>query len=1084
MSKRNLLPISFALIVLLFLFAAKPVKAQVDFTWTGNCVNNPTLFTPIVNAGSIASSQWDFGDGYTSAAQNTMHQYNATGTYIVTLTVIDTSSVTSSVSHSVTIVPLPLAHFEVPANKCEDTPVPFNDLSSTSTGYIVRWTWQFGDGTMLVVNHPSNPDVYHTYAVSGTYNATLTVKTSDSCENTETQVIEIDFAPLAFFAFSTPNCINNIPVQFTDLSSVYSGYVLNWIWDFGDGSQNDTIVFPNNPDVTHQFPAPGTYNVTLTVINSVSCSNSISVPVTVYPAPVANFLYNSPVFEDQNVQFTDASSPNGSLMIVAWSWNFGDPASGQNNTSNLASPQHLYANPGTYTVSQLVTNTNGCVDTIMQTLVINATTSIDFTWIGQCVNSPTQFTPVLNGATITQYNWDFGDGNTSTGSNPAHTYSNYGAYTVTLTVTDNNGAISTVAHTVMINPSPLANFTSIQNCLGLPVLFSDLSQAGSGSIVQWNWNFGDPASGVSNTSLIQNPQHQYTAAGTYQVILSVTSSLGCTDTIVKTVVVHALPPVDFNVSDNCVNALVSFTPNASVMNIGAIAGWLWDFGDGTTSSLESPIHVYLTAGTYNVTLSVTDTISCSNSASKVLSIHALPVASFNYTFPACTQSTISFTDLSQTNGNSAIVSWLWNFGDTASGAANTSTLQNPVHVFSIPGTYLVTLTVSNNTGCSSSITLSVDVHQTPTADFSFTTPVLNEPVFFSDLSLPASGTIVAWSWDFGDGNTSALQNPVHVYSLPGTYTVGLNITNVSGCGSYADSLLVVEPGAGSVTLTGRVIAGNDTLNNAAVHLIQLDGAGQPVSLLTTTPGTNNEFVFDNIPEGNYYLHATPQYNGPLASAYLPTFYLNSLYWQSATLITLGQPQNPYHIHLVSYQIINGGTFIINGQIVNAGKSVNPADQEVLLLDNQSNPIRWTITDASGYFSFDSLPAGSYAVNPVITGITTFPYYVTLNTGNSPAFVKMVISGQVITDLKPITTANQFFEIFPNPAVESITVKLNNPVSWFSTEIFSIKGERLLSEIHTSENSCNLNISMLAKGLYLLKITDNKGISFTEKVMKE
>jgi PKD repeat protein len=664
-----------------------------------------------------------------------------------------------------------------------------------------------------------------------------------------------------------------------------------------------------------------------------------------------------------------------------------------------------------------------------------------------------------------------------------HTYPVYGTFNVTLTVTDNFGVISNVIHAVQIYPIPIANFTNTQECFGQPTQFTDLSEISYGTIVQWQWDFGDAVSGVLNTSIVQNPEHIYTSSGGYAVQLIVTSSAGCKDTLIRQIVVHSPPPVDFAVSDNCVFALVAFTPNDSVMNFGAIASWLWNFGDGTSSPLQNPTHVYPFAGTYNVTLSVTDTIGCTNSTTKILTILATPAAAFSYTFPACAQSTISFTDLSQTNGGGAIVSWQWDFGDPASGAANTSTLQNPVHTFNSSGAYLVTLVITNTTGCGSSVTFSLDAHHRPTAQFSYTTPILNQPVYFDDLSLPGSGMIVNWSWNFGDGISSALQNPVHTYTLPGTYTVGLNVTNEFICSSYADSILVVEPGAGSITLSGRVLAGSDTLTNASVHLVQVDGAGLPVALLTTSPGLNNEFVFNNIPEGNYYLHATPQFNGPFASAFLPTFYVNSIYWQQASIINLGQAQNPYNIQLATYQIIHGGTFIINGQIVNAGKSINPADQEVLLLDNLDNPIRWTQTDANGFFSFDSLPAGTYGVNPVIAGLTTYPYYVTLNGNTSPAFVKMIISGLIITSTEEQETTKQRFKIYPNPTTECITIETDGNSVSYKAEIFSISGKIVKAQSQLEVNS-TVDLSDLPPGLYLVKITGNKGNIQQERIIKQ
>ncbi|MFZ4547020.1 MAG: PKD domain-containing protein, partial [Bacteroidales bacterium] len=301
MNKKNHLTIWIAISFAILLLSAKQVSAQIDFTFSGKCLGSPTFFTSVItNPGSIATYQWDFGDGGTSNSQNTLHTYMNFGSYTVTLSVIDTSGIPVSVTHQVIIEPL----------------------------------------------------------------------------------------PVAFFAFSTPNC-NNTPVQFTDLSSTMYGYIVKWRWDFGDGN-TQTVTFPNSPNVAYLYSTYGTFGVTLTVKNSDSCQNSFTAYVTISPAPVANF-YSNGNCEDGIIQFMDASISNGAGNIVSWDWDFGDPTSGINNTSVLMDPTHLYQNPGAYTVRQVVTNFNNCKDTIVKTVVVNPNAPVDFAYFGNCEDSPTQF---------------------------------------------------------------------------------------------------------------------------------------------------------------------------------------------------------------------------------------------------------------------------------------------------------------------------------------------------------------------------------------------------------------------------------------------------------------------------------------------------------------------------------------------------------------------------------------------------------------------------------------------------------------------------------------------------------------------
>ncbi len=778
-------------------------------------------------------------------------------------------------------------------------------------------------------------------------------------------------------------------------------------------------------------------------------------------------------------QFTSIAD---TASTTDYNWNFGDGFA-----SGIQNPVHTYTAPGTYATVLIVTDTLGDTASVTHQVIIKPLPVAHFSVQGlQCSAATVQFDDlsVTDSGYIVKWLWDFGDGNSQTVIFPAnpdvtHMYANAGTYNVSLTITTSDSCSATEVQALTIYPQPLADFMFLPACSGHPTQFTDLSLPnGSGFIVQWQWNFGDPASGAANTSTLQNPIHAFTAAGTFLVQLIATSSSGCQDTIVKPLLVNALPDVDFDVSNSCVNEAVAFAPNDSVMNPGIIVNWLWNFGDGNTSNLQSPVHIFTTPGTYNVTLSVNDTNTCFNSASKQIVIYSIPTAGFTSSYPVCANSAIAFTDMSQNTGGGSIISWLWNFGDPASGSANTSVMQNATHTFASPGLYNVSLTVSNSTACTSITVFNIQVSQKPSAGFTFTEPQLNVPVQFTDLSVPGSGTIFSRSWDFGDGNISTFQNPVHTYPIPGTYSISLFATNTGGCSNFVDSTLIVPAGAVISTITGKVFAGAETISNATVRLIKVDNQGLPLSTVITNPGANNEFVFTNIPTGFYYLHAYPQTSGPFADLFLPGFFTNSVFWQTAEIINLGQAQNPYDIQLATYQIIKGGTFTINGQIVNYGRAINPAQQEVLLFDSENKPVRWTFTDMSGHFSFDSLPAGTYGINPVISGHTTYPYYVVLNAGTSPAFVKMYIMGQIITNQDKTVTAKQSFSIYPNPASTSITISSDEQIQ--KLVISNSLGKTLL-QVDKPSNNSKVDISAFAPGIIFVKIVTSTQQS-TQKVI--
>ena len=755
---------------------------------------------------------------------------------------------------------------------CVGSPTYFLvDTIITNITSISAWNWNFGDGSFSNVPNPQ-----HTFTGSGIHTVSLTVTDTSGAIGSRTHFVTIESLPNANFSYNTPNCHND-PVQFNDLSFTLNGYITRWIWNFGDGTPNDTIYFPyGDPNVTHIFPTWGTFNVNLQVMTDDSCSNEVTLPVMVTPSPIANFYYQG-VCEDQTVQFTDASFANGAGNIVAWYWDFGDPFSGWNNHSDLEDPPHLFAMSGTYTITLTVTNYTSCTDTIQKHIVINPHPPVDFTYTVACLNELIYFNPnadSTNIGAVKSWLWDFGDNITSTARNTAHVYHAPGPYTVTLTITDTLGCINIKTHLVTINLLPVAHFDAgLNNCAGatvhfvnystttvgyikkwfwnfgdgdtltvfqpgnpdvthiyanpgtylaslfimasdgcsdteeqlitihpnpvpyfifsLPcdgqaVSFTDYSQlGGGGSIVQWQWNFGDPLSGTGNQSILQHPNHLFTATGTYQVQLVVSSGNGCTSTLTLPVTVKPRPPVDFTTAHNCQGNDVEFDPNTIVMNPATIGTWWWQFGDGGTSPQQSPTHNYINAGTYQVTLTVTDTAGCPNHITKAVTIIPRPSANFYYSHPACSGSAVQFTNISSAPVG-YIVKWVWDFGDSYSQTVNFLGNPNVTHTYTGYATYDVTLTVTTNDSCQQSVTLPVVVAPKPLANFTFLTTCANSPVQFNDLSQSGSGGLAGWEWDFGDppsgaNNASTLPNPEHTFVSAGTYQVQLIVTNTGGC---------------------------------------------------------------------------------------------------------------------------------------------------------------------------------------------------------------------------------------------------------------------------------------------------------------
>lgn len=228
-------------------------------------------------------------------------------------------------------------------------------------------------------------------------------------------------------------------------------------------------------------------------------------------ALVANFNHNA-LCVGNNVTFNDTSSFSGA-SIISWNWNFGNSI-----TSTLQNPTISYTNTGNFNVTLIVTSNIGCNDTIVQPVTVNPLPISNFSYLFNCLKDSVYFTNSSTGSII-GWSWYFGDGNTGISQNPIHNYNSGGTFVVSLTSTNDSGCTHTVVDTILLN-KPTANFGALGGCVGSSVNFSDSSTFATGTIIGWNWYFGD-----GNASTLQIPSHIYNNAGTYTVGLVVSSSV-------------------------------------------------------------------------------------------------------------------------------------------------------------------------------------------------------------------------------------------------------------------------------------------------------------------------------------------------------------------------------------------------------------------------------------------------------------------------------------------------------------------------------------------------------------------------------
>jgi len=399
------------------------------------------------------------------------------------------------------------------------------------------------------------------------------------------------------------------------------------------------------------------------------------------------------------------------------------------------------------------------------------------------------FRDATTGAVLSWF-WSFGDGGVSNLSDPVHVYTEVGTYTVALTV-DGIGGPSTEVKTGFVTVQHLPPTAAFQaspttGTRPLTVTFTDGS---AGEVSSWSWSFGDGGS-----STLQHPVVTYEMPGTYTVALTASGPGGSNiATELDYVTVSEAPPVTDlagtpltgvtplseapPVTDFAGTPLTGVTPLAVTfadLSTGVVTAWSWNFGDMATSTLKSPLHTYTAAGTYTVFLTATGPGGSSNETklNYVSVAEPAPVASFvGAPLTGMAPLTVTFADRS----TGAVTGWSWNFGDLG-----VSALQNPEHTFVAAGTYSVGLTASGPGGMDVLIRPSyILVTEPKTADFIAHRVRGGVPlrVSFTDLT---TGTPISWFWNFGDGKTSTLQHPKHIYTQAGTYSVSLAVMTSSG----------------------------------------------------------------------------------------------------------------------------------------------------------------------------------------------------------------------------------------------------------------------------------------------------------------
>ncbi len=771
-------------------FSANPINT---------CIGVPILFTNL-STGIFPTTNymWDFNGGPPFTAMSTLknpsYTYTDTGYFDVVLIACNNGCCDTIIFPDYIHINPPLAKITLEKSCVNRFDITLHGETSIGAD---TYLWSIPGGNPSTSTLPIVPVHFNN---TGTYIATLTVTNNASgCSHTTTQTIQIRNVQADFVI--TPQsgcapfnfCINNLS---TDANS--------YNWNIWNTSNNISYFYGTAANPCPTLQVPGVYNARLIATDINGCKDTITKLnyLTVYGS-IPNFNCSTswgcaPLL----VNFTDISSSSTSI-IAGWSWDFGDPGSGASNFSSLQNPSHVYQNDGWYTVTLAITDNHGCVNikTTSQNYIMVGHPNIGFFANDStvCLGTPICFINNTSGVVgFFNFNWDFGDGiGTSNLTTPCYTYTDTGYFDVTLIAQDWWGCKDTLTLPLYIHiTTPFTNFVGDSTttiCPPLQVNFSNLS-TGYDTTTQFLWDFGD-----GSTSSSFDAFHIYTSAGMFDVTLTMTTSDGCVSTTTFVDYINITGP----------SATVSVTPitGCSPLNVcfNAVSNntdnYIWNFGDGTVdlSNTDTICFTYNSPGIFYPAVILDDGGGC---------VYTLPLDSIivshviaGFTLSAndlCNGGTIHFTDTS--NSQVTVTNWLWNFGDPSSGVSNTSTLKNPNHAFNAPGTYLVTLTAKDELLCQSTVTQTVIVHQLPDAQFTLNpNPICpGGNITFTSTSTSVD-PITSYLWNFGDGasgvlNTASTPLASHTFNFAGTYVVKLKVFTSFGCvDSLVQTIIVNVP---------------------------------------------------------------------------------------------------------------------------------------------------------------------------------------------------------------------------------------------------------------------------------------------------
>lgn len=738
-------------------------KAEVANSTQNNkvtsCIGRLTSFKGSAEY-AVVKWEWDFGDGSIDSVQNPSHVFKDTGTYQVRLYTykpsFDGCSLYDSAFIDVAVYGLPEARIAT-SNLCDGLKATFTDKSimpSPDTKLVSIWSLQ-GQPGLKYGNSFSN-----LFDTSGTFEISMVVFTNNQCSDTLLDSLVVSPIPVVDFQvsdicfFDSLNLVSN--------STVSSGIINKWMWDFSNGFSGGTFSPDSSPTVF--FADSGRHYVDLTITSDSGCTNTIQKSFYKYPKFKVDFTYNDTCLGfGQNFRNTTILD-GGSFTDTFWY------TSDVNRFASTFNYTDTFNTVSSYDISLVMEQDSFCRDTLTQTIQIHPLASPDFYSKNSCLGDSTLFindTKVSVGSFTSS--WIFGDGNVSSDRDPKNVFASGGTKNVNLAITTDEGCVTDTTIQVLITFPEITRLNVKDICENDSLVITADTVRGLDSFNTYSWKYGSMLSARPEVRAL------YGVVGKTIVTLNVVTKNGCLLSQTDSFITKPKPSPNFFVSGICEGQFIEPIENSTMAAPAVIKEYTW-FSDNTLiSSDQNPTITSGVFGNRTIKLVVSGDNGCTDSIQKLALVHPVPLSSYTATSMCLGDNNTLTSTSSVATGTVDNLFWL------VDGAVYTTASINPL--FATDGSYAVELIVESDNGCRDTLNNTVAVHPLPVLSFTSSVDSGCVPL---DVSAQSASTIVkgsirSFTYQWGDGSSTTTNDSSHTYAIPGTYSIKVIGESDQGC---------------------------------------------------------------------------------------------------------------------------------------------------------------------------------------------------------------------------------------------------------------------------------------------------------------